>query len=62
MKSITRLLALCLAAVMLTPLACALAGEDGYSATYTYNYDYWNEMHESPDAYQIGRASCRERV
>ena len=53
MKSITRLLALCLAAVMLTPLACALAGEDGYSSTYTYNYDFWNEMHESPDAYRV---------
>ncbi|MCH5287956.1 MAG: NHL repeat-containing protein [Christensenellaceae bacterium] len=53
MKLMTRLLALCIAAMLLTPLSLALAGEDGYSSTYTYNYDFWNEMHESPDAYRV---------
>ena len=52
-KRMTRLMALCLAAMLLMPLSLALAGEDGYSSTYTYNYDYWNEMHESPDAYRV---------
>ena len=52
-KRMTRLMALCLAAMLLMPLTLALAGDDGYSSTYTYNYDYWNEMHESPDAYRV---------
>ena len=52
-KRMTRLLALCLAVAMLLPLAFAVADEDGYSSTYTYNYDFWNEMHESPDAYRV---------
>lgn len=52
-KRISRLMALCLAAMLLMPLSLALAGDDGYSSTYTYNYDYWNEMHESPDAYRV---------
>lgn len=52
-KRMTRLMALCLAAMLLMPLSLALAGDDGYSSTYTYNYDYWNEMHESPDAYRV---------
>ena len=52
-KRLTRLMALCLAAMLLMPLSLALAGDDGYSSTYTYNYDFWNEMHESPDAYRV---------
>ena len=51
-KRMTRLMALCLAAMLLMPLTLAL-GDDGYSSTYTYNYDFWNEMHESPDAYRV---------
>ncbi|MBQ2955877.1 MAG: hypothetical protein IJE08_05380 [Clostridia bacterium] len=31
----------------------ALAGEDGYSTSYTYNYDYWSDLRESPDAYRV---------
>ena len=53
MKSFTKLLALSLAAVMLLPLGCALAAEDGYSSSYTYNYDYWGDIRESPDAYRV---------
>lgn len=52
MKQITRLLALCLAAVLLTPLSFASA-DDGYDGTYTYNYDFWGEIRESPDAYRV---------
>ena len=52
-KRMTRLMALCLAAMLLLPLTLAFAADDGYSSTYTYNYDYWNEMHESPDAYRV---------
>lgn len=31
----------------------AHAIEDGYSGTYTYNYDYWNDEIEMPDAYRV---------
>ena len=47
------MLALTLTAVMLLPMGCALAIEDGYSSSYTYNYDYWGELRESPDAYRV---------
>ena len=51
MKRIPRLLAL---ATALTALFCATAqaAEDGFSAVYTYNYDYWEELRESPNAYR----------
>lgn len=52
-KFMLRLLALLMAAVLLLPMAGALAEDDGYSSTYTYNYDFWNEVQESPDAYRV---------
>ena len=52
-KHFLRLMALCLAAMMLLPLGAALAASDGYSNSYTYNYDYWGELRESPDAYRV---------
>ena len=27
--------------------------EDGFSTSYTYTYDYWEEPQESPDAYRV---------
>ena len=53
MKLTFRLLALLMAAALLLPMAGALAEDDGYSSTYTYNYDFWNEVQESPDAYRV---------
>ena len=53
-KMITRLLALALAAMLVTPMFSALA-DDGYSSSYTYNYDYWGDLRESPDAYRVDR-------
>ena len=39
---------------MLTLSACgALAADDGFTTSYTYNYDYWGEILESPDAYRV---------
>ena len=43
----------CVFAVSLCP--GALAGEDGYTTSYTYNYDYWADIRESPDAYRVDR-------
>ena len=43
MKKTLRFLALC----------AALADGDGSDSVYTYNYDYWGELRESPDAYRV---------
>ena len=39
---------------ILLVLSCNFAlGEDGFSTSYTYTYDYWEEVQESPDAYRV---------
>ena len=52
MKRTIRLLAALLVLILTLPLGCALA-DDGVSSTYTYNYDYWGALRESPDAYRV---------
>ena len=47
-----RLLAMLTVFTLALPLGCALA-DDGVSSTYTYNYDYWGGLRESPDAYRV---------
>ena len=48
-----------LALAMLLSAATALADDsfnlnkDGYSTSYTYGYDYWGDVQESPDAYRV---------
>lgn len=54
-KHITRLLALLAAVIILVPMTVAYAADDGFSSTYTYNYDYWGEVRESPDAYRVSQ-------
>ena len=51
MRRTPRILALGLALWLLLS-AAALAADDGFSKVYTYNYDYWGELRESPDAYR----------
>ena len=51
-KTTARLLTICLALVLLAP-AAAYAVNDGFSDVYTYNYSYWGDMMESPDAYNV---------
>ena len=49
MKATCRLLALLLAVLMMiASLGTAFAADDGYASTYTYNYDYWSDIRESP--------------
>ena len=54
-KTISFLLVL----LMLLSAAGALADDsfnmnkDGYSTSYTYGYDYWGDVQESPDAYRV---------
>ena len=54
MKRLSRLFALA-AALLLLLCAAAQAAEDGFSGVYTYNYDYWGEVRESPNAYRAGQ-------
>ena len=54
-KTISLLLGL----MMLLTAACAFADdsdskkEDGFSTSYTYNYDYWGDVLNSPDPYRV---------
>ena len=53
MKTAKRMMALVLCMMLLAP--CALASTDGYNSVYTYNYDYWDDVKETPDAYRVER-------
>ncbi|MBQ4640366.1 MAG: hypothetical protein IJB69_07620 [Clostridia bacterium] len=54
MKANIRILALVMAALlMMSSVSSALAADDGYASSYTYNYDYWSDIRESPDAYRV---------
>lgn len=54
MKAKNRLLAMLLATLILASVCSpALAVDDGVASTYTYNYDYWSDIRESPDAYYV---------
>lgn len=47
-----RILLLLLTLALVLP-QCAGAIDDGTSSVYTYNFDYWGEILESPDAYRV---------
>ena len=53
MKVMHRLIALIMTVFMLASMNTALAVDDAYPTTYTYNYDYWGDIRESPDAYRV---------
>ena len=53
MKQMYKIAAFITALLMLFVSGSALAVDDGYSTSYTYNYDYWTEVRESPDAYRV---------
>ena len=50
MNRVQRALILLLAGLLLCGAAWA---EDGFSTSYTYTYDYWEDPQESPDAYRV---------
>ena len=52
-KGMKRLLTLIMTIFMLASMNTALAVDDGYPSTYTYNYDYWGDIRESSDAYRV---------
>ena len=40
--------------VLMLLLPCAAtAANDGFSTSYTYNFNYWGDVQESPDAYRV---------
>lgn len=51
--TIKRLIAVLAVLILLLTQGAALAVEDGFHTSYTYNYDYWGDIRESPDAYQV---------
>ena len=53
MKNNKRFPVFLLIVLMLLQTSCAYASTDGFSTSYTYNYDYWNEICPSPDAYRV---------
>ncbi len=52
-KVMYRLLALIMTIFMFASINTAKAVDDAYPSTYTYNYDYWSDVRESPDAYRV---------
>lgn len=52
-KVMYRLLALIMTVFMFASMNTAYAVDDAYPSTYTYNYDYWSDIRESPDAYRV---------
>ena len=53
MKIMHRLAALLMILMLLAGVTAAYAADDGYPSSYTYNYDYWGDVRESPDAYRV---------
>ena len=53
MKVMYRLMALLMILMLLAGMTTAFAADDGYPSSYTYNYDYWGDVRESPDAYRM---------
>lgn len=52
-KVMYRLLALIMTVFIFASINTAQAVDDAYPSTYTYNYDYWSDIRESPDAYRV---------
>ena len=51
-KTMLRVLtALCCIALLVTSVPAG--ADDGFSTSYTYTYDYWEDEQESPDAYRV---------
>jgi len=52
-KTTRRLMILLMIIAMLLPTLAAQADPEGVQTSYTYNYDYWSDIRESPDAYRV---------
>ena len=52
-KVMHRLTALLMTIIMFATIGTAQAADEGSPSSYTYNYDYWGDERESPDAYRV---------
>ena len=52
MRAIKRIIAV-MCCLILTAGAVTAFADDGFSTSYTYGYDYWEDYQESPDAYRV---------
>ena len=48
-----KITAIIMALVLVVSFSSAWAIEDGFYTSYTYNYDYWEDVRHSPDAYKV---------
>ncbi|MBQ5771829.1 MAG: NHL repeat-containing protein, partial [Clostridia bacterium] len=62
MKSLARGLAICLVVCTLLASFAGYAAEDGKFTNYTYNYDYWQDEIEMPDAYRVEQVIYSETL
>ena len=59
MKVMSRVLTVLCCVMLLLPMTAALAddsfsmADDGFSTSYTYNYDYWGDVQMAPDPYRV---------
>ena len=53
MKRYFRRIILTLALMLVISPQCSLAVDDGATSVYTYNFDYWGDIMDSPDAYRV---------
>ena len=52
MRTIKRMIAVMCCLILTAGTVTAFA-DDGFSTSYTYGYDYWEDYQESPDAYRV---------
>lgn len=52
MKALKKLLVL-ICGLMVLLSTFGASADDGFSTSYTYGYDYWEDVQESPDAYKV---------
>lgn len=53
MKMMKRIATIVMIGLLVLTAVGAQAVTDGFSTSYTYNYDYWTQVQESPDAYRV---------
>jgi len=53
-KLLTRFLALSFAATLVISIAAPLTVE-AKERSYTYNYDYWGDVQDAPNSYNVGK-------
>ena len=51
-RTIKRIIAV-MCCLILTAGTVAASADDGFSTSYTYGYDYWEDYQQSPDAYRV---------